>query len=241
MNDLDSILNSLAWEKSQLLPAIAQDKTTKEVLMLAFISKESLKLSIKSGEVHYFSRSKNRIWKKGEESGNVQKIEEIYIDCDSDTVLFVVNQNGVACHTGHTSCFFRKIDLKELKVDSISKKLKEPPYSIIDRLYHILQEKKFADKEKSYTASLYAKGENTICKKIVEEAGELTFAIKDFKKDSNAESSNMKSALIGECADLIYHTLVGLSYCNISPELVMQELERRFGTSGIDEKNSRKS
>lgn len=277
---LDSILNSLAWDKSPLLPTIAQDIKTKEVLMLAYSSKESLKLSLESGLAHYFSRSKNRIWKKGEESGNVQKIEEIYIDCDSDAILFLLNQSGVACHTGNPSCFFKKVNLSNFSLDSSLAKDSEPAYNILDKLYHTLQAKKFESADKSYTASLYAKGENTICKKIVEEAGELAFAIKDFRAESSSakldiksprslesknakdsttcidsapkdstdsiilesslESSKAKAALIGECADLVYHSLVGLSYCDISIELVMQELNRRFGISGIDEKNSRK-
>lgn len=248
---LEFIIDKIAWHKSPLIPTIAQDFGTKQVLMLAYSNKESLSLSLKSGVAHYFSRSKNRIWQKGEESGNAQKISEIYIDCDNDAILFLVNQHGNACHTGNVSCFFKKVDLESLAFDlGKSRDLAQKnPYHIIDTLYHILQERKISPKDKSYTASLYAKGENTICKKIIEESGEVTFAIKDFLRESAQNRHSERSeeskqthadALIYESADLIYHLLVGLSYCDISPDRVMSELKRRFGTSGIDEKNARK-
>lgn len=290
---MNEIIDKIAWHKSPLIPTIAQDFATKQVLMLAYSNKESLSLSLKSGVAHYFSRSKNRIWQKGEESGNTQKINEIYIDCDNDAILFLVNQHGNACHTGNISCFFKKIDLESLAFDSsecsdLAQK-NANPYHIIDILYHILQERKTAPKDKSYTAQLYAKGENTICKKIIEESGEVTFAIKDFLaslRDDSHKSPNLSAviareqsdqsnpqintcsatltnpvdchdlafaksrndgvktpadSLIYESADLLYHLLVGLSYCDISPDRVMSELKRRFGTSGIDEKNARKT
>ena len=281
---MNEIIEKIAWHKSPLIPTIAQDLATKQVLMLAYSNKESLSLSLKSGVAHYFSRSKNRIWQKGEESGNTQKISEIYIDCDNDAILFLVNQRGNACHTGNVSCFFKKVDLESLAIESgkshdLAQKSANP-YHIIDTLYHILQERKTAPKDKSYTASLYAKGENAICKKIIEESGEVTFALKDFLResaDSTADSPNPSAVIASECnersnpqsqadchdsanaesrndgaktpadlliyesADLLYHLLVGLSYCDISPDRVMSELKRRFGTSGIDEKNARKT
>ncbi|RDU65042.1 bifunctional phosphoribosyl-AMP cyclohydrolase/phosphoribosyl-ATP diphosphatase HisIE [Helicobacter sp. MIT 14-3879] len=227
--NIDSILNSLNWDKSSLIPTIVQSSNDLKVLMLAYTSKDSLTYTLKSGIAHYFSRSKNRIWKKGEESGNIQNLKEIYIDCDSDCILFVVEQKGVACHMGEYSCFFKKINLENLNIDSSLANNVEIPYNIIDRLYHTLQERKLSKSSNSYTSLLYQKGQNSICKKIIEEAGELTFAMKD----------NVENDIIYECADVIYHILVGLSYKNISPDKVMNELKRRFGTSGIDEKNSR--
>ena len=283
---IKAILGKIAWDKSPLIPTIAQDSTTKQVLMLAYSNAESLKLTLEKGIAHYFSRSKNRLWQKGEESGNTQKINEIYIDCDSDAILFCVNQRGFACHTGNVSCFFKKVDLESLAIDSqdLRKSAQDSPknpYHIIDNLYHILQERKFESPDKSYTAKLYAKGQNAICKKIVEEAGEVCFAIKDFLRPNSSlrgslsecenneaihssanivdchdstqsvESRNDKTlpnlpqtpaqSVIYESADLIYHLLVGLSYCDISPSRVMDELKRRFGTSGIDEKNNRQN
>ncbi len=222
------IVNTLNWEKHPLIPVIVQNKQDSNILMLAYTNKEAFSLSLKSGEAHYFSRSKQRIWRKGEESGNIQSIQEIYIDCDGDSILFIVEQKGVACHTGHYSCFFRKIDISS--IESTKELIRKPSYHTLDELYHTLQDKKRANANESYTASLYQKGENAIGKKIVEEAAELSFAIKDKSDDE----------IIYECADLLYHAFVGLSYCDISPDRVMCELKRRFGTSGLVEKQHRK-
>lgn len=231
-SQIQEVTNRIDWEKSPLIPVVVQDHKSNAVLMLGFMNQEALNLSFKSGFLHYFSRTKNRIWKKGEQSGHTQKIMEIFLDCDNDTLLVKVIQNGVVCHSGRESCFFQKIDLENasMKHTSQAQDMSEK-YNIIEILYHILQERKNHPVQTSYTASLYAKGDNSICKKIAEEAAELTFALKD----------NQKEEIIYECSDLIYHILVGLSYKNISPDLIFSELKRRFGISGIDEKNSRKS
>lgn len=230
------ILETIAWDKLQngLIPAIAQDFQTNEVLMLAFMDREALKLSLQSGYAHYFSRTKNRLWKKGEQSGHTQEILECYLDCDKDTILLKVKQKGVACHTGNPTCFFHPLAL-DSSADSTTPKSSQTLdsariYGAIDSLYHTLLERKNADPATSYTASLYHKGENAIAKKIVEEAAELGFALKD----------NDSKEIIYEAADLLYHSLVGLAYRDLSPDLVKQEIVRRFGLSGIDEKKARK-
>ncbi|MFW3327821.1 phosphoribosyl-AMP cyclohydrolase, partial [Aliarcobacter butzleri] len=108
-------LNKIDWEKmNNLIPVITQDAKTNEVLMLAYMNKEALELTIKTNYAHYFSRSKQRIWKKGESSNHLQEIVEILVDCDNDTLLLKVNQTGVACHTGRKSCFYTN-----LKTDKI--------------------------------------------------------------------------------------------------------------------------
>ena len=226
-----NILETIAWDKLQngLIPAITQDYLTNEVLMLAFMNKEALKLSLQSGYAHYFSRTKNRLWKKGEQSGHTQKIIECYLDCDKDTLLLKVKQEGVACHTGNQTCFFNQISLDTITQKSQNTIDTSKLYGAVDTLYHTLLERKNANPNTSYTASLFHKGENTIAKKIVEEAAELGFAIKD------KESKD----IIYEAADLLYHSLVGLAYRDLSPDLVKQEIIRRFGLSGIEEKNSR--
>jgi phosphoribosyl-AMP cyclohydrolase / phosphoribosyl-ATP pyrophosphohydrolase len=220
-------LDTVDWEKSALLPVIVQEVGTNEVLMMAYMDKEALELSLTTKIAHYFSRSKQRIWKKGETSGHTQAIQEFLLDCDNDTLLIKVIQEGVACHTGRKSCFFTNIEtgdtISEVQVDSAAM------YGVIDELYHTILERKNADPESSWTAKLFAKGENTILKKIVEEAGELCFAV----KDDNEEE------IIYEAADLVYHCLVALGLKNISPDRVKQELARRFNMSGIAEKNSR--
>ncbi len=220
-------INKVDWEKSELLPVIVQEVGTNEVLMMAYMNKEALELSLNTKIAHYFSRSKQRIWKKGETSGHTQAIQEFLLDCDNDTLLIKVIQEGVACHTGRKSCFFTNIETGESVSDAVIDST--AMYGVIDELYHIILDRKNADPETSWTAKLFAKGENTILKKIVEEAGELCFAV----KDDNEEE------IIYEAADLVYHCMVALGLKNISPDRIKQELARRFGMSGIAEKNAR--
>ena len=225
---MQEILNRVDWEKSELLPVIVQEISTNEVLMMAYMNREALELSLTTKIAHYFSRSKQRIWKKGESSGHTQTIHSFNIDCDNDTLLIKVTQEGVACHTGRKSCFFTELESgeanSEVQVDTTA------AYGVIDTLYHTIQERKNADPETSWTAKLIHKGDNTILKKVVEEAGEFSFAYKD----------NDEPEMIYEAADLTYHMLVALAVKNISPDRIKQELSRRFNMSGIAEKNARK-
>jgi phosphoribosyl-AMP cyclohydrolase / phosphoribosyl-ATP pyrophosphohydrolase len=224
---MEEILKRVDWEKQKLLPVIVQEVTTNEVLMMAYMDKEALSFSLETNIAHYYSRSKQRIWKKGESSGHIQTIHSFNLDCDNDTLLIKVTQEGVACHTGRKSCFFTELKsgetTSEVEVDTTE------AYGVIDTLYHTVQERKNADPETSWTAKLLSKGENTILKKIVEEAGEYCFAHKD----------NDEEEMVYEAADLTYHMLVALASKNISPDRIKQELARRFGMSGIAEKNSR--
>ena len=294
------------WEKTGgLLPVVVQEVASGEVLMLAYMDEEALNLSLETGFAHYFSRTKNRIWKKGEQSGNVQKIKDAYLDCDNDTLLIKVEQKGgAACHTGAKSCFFRKISGANFSGESernltgelnltdedgqnlaaFAPQAKKPAYGIIDEIYHVILERKLnADPQTSYVASLFKKGENAVLKKIGEEAGELIMACKDasaarrfenLADKHTRESSNLKKAqqilsrdeqdlnsqiltqgakeqgekdelkkalegVVYEAADLCFHSLIALAAHGIHPERVKAELARRFGISGIEEKNSR--
>ncbi len=225
---MQEIINKIDWEKSALIPVIAQDYSTKEVLMLAYMDKEALGLTLSTKKAHYFSRSKQRIWMKGETSGNIQHVKDLFIDCDNDTLLIMIEQvGGAACHTGRKSCFFTKLESDEI-VSEVDENV-VANYSVIDQLYHVIQERKGADPKGSYVASLLHKGENAYLKKVVEEAGEFCFAVKD----------NDEEEIIYEAADLVFHTLVALGDKNINPDRIKQELARRFGLSGIEEKNSR--
>jgi phosphoribosyl-ATP pyrophosphohydrolase/phosphoribosyl-AMP cyclohydrolase len=217
------------WDKNKLIPVIAQDYQTKEVLMLAYMNEEALNLTLEKKTAHYFSRSKQRIWQKGESSGNFQIVKDIFIDCDNDTLLLKIEQvGGSACHTGRKSCFFTNVWTlekdEEINIEATAN------YSVSDTLYHVLQERKNADPSSSYVASLLQKGDNAILKKVIEEAGEFCFAVKDADE----------SEIIYEAADLAFHVLVALADKDINPDRIKQELKRRFGTSGIVEKNSRK-
>ncbi len=224
---MQDAINRIDWQKVDLLPVIVQDNANNEVLMMAYMDKQALELSLSTKTAHYFSRTKQRIWKKGESSGHIQKIHSFSLDCDNDTLLIKVTQEGVACHTGRRSCFFTELESGE--ANSEVEVNTEAMYGVIDTLYHTIQERKNADPESSWTAKLFAKGDNTILKKVVEEAGEFSFAYKD----------NDESEMIYECADLTYHVLVALASKNISPDRIKQELASRFNMSGIAEKNSR--
>ncbi len=226
---MQEILNRIDWQKQELLPVIVQDVTNNEVLMMAYMDQEALTLSLQTNIAHYFSRSKQRIWKKGESSGHIQTIHSFNLDCDNDTLLIKVIQEGVACHTGRRSCFFT--ELKSGTIETEVEVNTDAMYGVIDTLYHTIQERKNADPSTSWTAKLFAKGENTILKKVIEESGEFTFAFKD----------NDEPEMIYEAADLTYHMLVALAYKNISPDRIKQELARRFNLSGIAEKNARES
>lgn len=221
------MIDNIDWTKSDLIPAIVQESNSGKVLMLAYMNKEAVELTCKTNLAHFYSRSRKKMWKKGESSGNLQHVKEIYLDCDLDTILLKVTQDGgCACHTGRESCFFNRVDVDE-KPSEIIQNIDS--YSISDKLYHTIQERKLSNPKSSYVASLFEKGDNAILKKVVEEAGEFSFAVKD----------NDEKEIVYEAADLAFHTLVALAHKNINPDLIKQELERRFGLSGIDEKNSR--
>ena len=241
---MNSVAKSIDWQKvGGLLPVVVCDHATNEVLMLAYMNEEALNLTLSSRYAHYFSRTKNRIWKKGEESGNTQEIKSAFLDCDNDTLLLKVVQNGgAACHTGARSCFFNEINLENLEISDEKSEVKKPSYGVIDELYHVIEDRKLnADPQTSYVASLFKKGENQILKKVGEEATELVMAAKElsFAKQTKQDEQKAKNDLIYEAADLCFHALVTLSANNIHPDAVKNELARRFGMSGIEEKRSR--
>jgi phosphoribosyl-ATP pyrophosphohydrolase/phosphoribosyl-AMP cyclohydrolase len=218
---------NIDWNKNPLIPAIAQDSETNEVLMLAYINEEAYNLTLETGFAHYFSRSKQRIWKKGESSNHTQEVKDVLLDCDADTVVLKIKQNGVACHTGRKSCFFTSVIQnkmildKEVDTDAI--------YGVVDTLYHTILERKNASKDQNSWTKKLLDDKALMLSKIREEADEVCMAI-DEESDEQ---------VIYESADLLYHTLVGLGYRDISPDRVKQELGRRFGMSGITEKESR--
>jgi phosphoribosyl-ATP pyrophosphohydrolase/phosphoribosyl-AMP cyclohydrolase len=184
-----------------LIPVVAQDVRNNNVLMVAFTNEEALELTRKTGYMHYWSRSRQRIWKKGETSGNVQKVVELLKDCDEDAILARVEQTGVACHNGTYSCFFDK---------------PIGPNDIIAELFRIFEDRKQTQCESSYTFKLL-RNRNLLLKKIAEESSEVILAAKDKRKDE----------VIYEAADLIYHLLVLLYDEGITLQDVYKELEGR--------------
>jgi len=218
---------TIDWNKTPLIPAIAQDAENGEMLMLAYMNEEAYRLTLSTGFAHYFSRSRQRLWKKGESSGHTQEVIDVILDCDADTVLLKIKQNGVACHTGRRSCFFTSVtqekEILDAEIDTTA------TYGIVDTLYHtILERKNASEDQKSWTKKLLD-NPDLLQSKIREEADELATAI---EKESDEQ-------VIYEAADLLYHALVGLASRDVTPDRVKQELGRRFGTSGIEEKEGR--
>jgi len=183
-------IDDLKFDEKGLIPAIVQDYKTKEVLMMAYMNRESLEKSLESRETYFFSRSRQSLWHKGETSGNFQHIKSIKYDCDGDTLLIEVEPEGPACHTGNNSCFYRDI-LNDC--DENGKK-----ESILSNLYRRIEGRKENPVEGSYTNYLFEKGLNKILKKIGEENAEIIIASKEDKKEE----------IVYEIADYVYHLMV---------------------------------
>ena len=237
-------LDQIRWNDDGLVPVIAQERGSKDVLMFAFMNREALARTVETGEAVYWSRSRRRLWHKGEESGHVQTVRDIRLDCDGDVVLLQVEQaGGIACHTGRESCFFSSLDHGHWAVaDPV---LKDPSQiydrththtpaesteasdsgAALERIYATIASRRGADPSASYVARLFHKGEDAILKKIGEEATELVMAA----KDGNAEK------ILYETADLWFHSLVALAQHGLTPQQVLAELERREGRSGLVE------
>ncbi len=218
-------MTELAFDDRGLIPAIAQDAATGRVLMVAWMNAEALQLTRDTGFAHFYSRSRQAMWKKGETSGNTLAVREVRVDCDADVILLAVAPAGPACHTGAVSCFYRELDAAgNAAEDSV------PGASIIDRLGQVLVERRdSSDAGKSYTKSLLDAGMPKILAKIAEESGELA--------DELPGGSDER--VVSETADLLFHVMVALCARDIAPEAVLQELARRFGVSGHVEKASR--
>jgi len=220
-------IKNLKYDNNGLIPVIVQDWKNGEVLMLAYMNEDALKKTIETGFTHFWSRSRGKLWKKGETSGNEQIVKEISYDCDNDTLLVKVEQKGVACHTGNRSCFYSK--LTQVVIPSEARNLEVETFSgnVIDKIYEVILDRKRNLRESSYVSSLFKSGRDKILKKIGEEASEVVIGSKNDKKEE----------IIYEIADLWFHTLVLLGYHDISPEDIYKELQKRFGKSGIrDEK-----
>ena len=220
-------IKNLKYDNNGLIPVIVQDWKNGEVLMLAYMNEDALKKTIETGFTHFWSRSRGKLWKKGETSGNEQIVKEISYDCDNDTLLVKVEQKGVACHTGNRSCFYSK--LTQVVIPSEARNLEVETFSgnVIDKIYEVILDRKRNLRESSYVSSLFKSGRDKILKKIGEEASEVVIGSKNDKKEE----------IIYEIADLWFHSLVLLGYHDITPEEIYKELQKRFGKSGIrDEK-----
>lgn len=202
----------IKFDEKGLVPAIVQDAQSKEILMMAYMNKESFQKSMETGETWFFSRSRQKLWHKGETSGNTQKIIDWAVDCDSDTLLVKVNPAGPACHTGSYSCFKTEEGDKQEAVLSGSGR-----YSILAELEHVIAEREAERPEGTYTTYLFNEGIDKILKKIGEETSEVIIAAKN---RSVAE-------LEWEVSDVIYHTLVMLREQKVGFDRVLRVLEQR--------------
>ena len=202
----------LKFDAHGLIPAIVQDHYTKEVLTLAYMNAESLAITIDEGRTCFWSRSRQELWRKGETSGNVQRVVSITADCDGDALVVEVVKAGPACHTGAESCFFQPVYLSdELKAFSY------------EGLYHLIEGRKTNPKEGSYTTYLFEKGLDKILKKVGEECTEVIIAA--MKEDSHDE-------VVNEIGDLIYHLFVMMAEKGITLDEVNEELGRRALKTG---------
>ncbi|WP_338462754.1 bifunctional phosphoribosyl-AMP cyclohydrolase/phosphoribosyl-ATP diphosphatase HisIE [Synechococcus elongatus IITB7] len=200
-------LDQLRFDERGLLPAIAQDYLDGTVLMLAWMNREALEKTLETGEVWYWSRSRQELWHKGATSGHFQKLQAIRYDCDSDALLLTIEQIGdIACHTGERSCFHRDAEV-----------VTPPPADILTEVYRVVCDRRDRPSETSYTSKLFAGGDNKILKKIGEEAAEVVMACKDDDADG----------LAGEAADLFFHTLVALAQHNVDLRSVYRKLQER--------------
>jgi phosphoribosyl-AMP cyclohydrolase / phosphoribosyl-ATP pyrophosphohydrolase len=216
-------MNELKFDEQGLLPAVVQDQLTGEVRMVAYMNREALARTLETGKATFFSRSRRALWVKGETSGHVLHVREVYVDCDADTVLLLADPVGPSCHTGQPSCFFRHLDAGGVRDEVV------PASVFLLGLEREIEARKTSTAHKSYTKSLLDGGASRIGDKVREEAGEFAAAL----------ASESDERVASEAADVVYHLLVGLASRGLSVRAVMDVLARRAGTSGHAEKASR--
>ena len=215
MNKLE-ILKNVIYDENGLVVCVIQDCHSKHIRMVAYMNKEALERTLRTGKMTYFSRSRNKLWIKGETSGYFQYMKGLSIDCDGDALLFQVEQvGGISCHTGNVSCFYRDLD-EDVEVKLNRGKITNDSSMIIN-LENTIKDRIKYPKEGSYTNYLIEKGENKILKKVGEEATEAIIAFKDNKKDE----------MIFEISDLIYHLTVEMATKDISWNDIFDELKKR--------------
>jgi phosphoribosyl-ATP pyrophosphohydrolase/phosphoribosyl-AMP cyclohydrolase len=208
-NEIKSFIKKVDFEKGKgLVPVVVQDASNSRVLMQAYMNEEALRLTLESGRTHFLSRTKGRLWMKGEESGHYSLVQNAVLDCDNDAILFRVQQIGPVCHTGEESCFYKPIKPEEAAaVDA----------RMLERVFEVIKERIRNPSQKSYVSRLTAEGEDAVLQKIGEEATEIVLA---------AKASNAKE-VTHEAADEIFHIMVLLAQKGIPINSIFEELERR--------------
>lgn len=218
---LEQVQGQIHYDEAGLVPAVIQDATTREVLMMAYMNEESLKRSIETGETWFWSRSRQELWNKGATSGNTQSIVSVSYDCDGDTLLIQVLPKGPACHTGEETCFYREIAVpgRERNADSGSSAGAgtRHRFAVLEELEQVIAEREKDRPEGAYTTYLFDKGVDKILKKVGEETAETIIAAK------NKDNGELRL----EVSDLIYHLLVLLQERKLPLDDIMTELDRR--------------
>jgi len=223
----------LKWGPDGLISAVVQDVKTGQVLMQAYMNEEALRLTLETGTAWYWSRSRQELWQKGATSGHYQRVREVRTDCDGDSLLLLVEQEGVACHEGTYSCFTRRVDgSPRALVDTAFWPIQPDetvPYDIgtvLRELTAVLVDRRAHPEPGSYTSKLFTKGADAYCKKIGEEATEVVLAVKNRDREN----------LAFEVADVWFHTLIALVDNGLGPRDVAEELARRRGKRREKEK-----
>lgn len=213
---MNTLLEQIKFDEKGLVPVVTQDCKTKEVLMLAYMNEEAFKKTVETGKVHYFSRSRNQLWLKGETSGHFQLVKQIKLDCDGDTLLVEAEQIDAACHTGNKTCFFRAMSNGQWQENNdIIEECDSA--SILQEVYDVIVDRTINPKEGSYTNYLFTKGIDKILKKVGEETAEVIIAAKN----------NSKDEIRYEVSDLMYHLMVLLVERGLKLEDIYKELKGR--------------
>ena len=210
-------IDMLKFDDDGLIPAVVQDADSLQVLMVAYEPRIHRENNWRRPDV-LWSRSRKALWVKGETSGHFQSVRAVYCDCDRDCLLIQVDQTGAACHTGQRSCFFTRLTAQPPGAAG-----EATPRFSLDELYRIVQDRKASKPEGSYTARLIGSGQDRVLKKVAEEAGEVMIASKNNDKDE----------IVGEMADLWFHSLLVLAYHDVTPQAVMEELARRHAAKSV--------
>jgi phosphoribosyl-ATP pyrophosphohydrolase/phosphoribosyl-AMP cyclohydrolase len=217
-------IDALKYDDQGLVAVIAQDAETGEVRMMAYANETAVEQTLSTGLAHFYSRSRQSLWKKGESSGNTLGVRSVWVDCDGDALIYMVDPAGPSCHTGAQTCFFRRLDADGSLVEGTDRAA-----PTLLQLERTLQERKASDAAKSYTKSLLDAGPTKVDAKLREEAAELGQALIGESNDRVAS----------EAGDVLYHLLVGLVLREVPLRALFAKLSSRFAQSGHDEKASR--
>ncbi len=214
---MGNLKDSIKFDDKGLVPVVTQDYKTKEVLMVAYMNEEAFDKTIETGKVTYFSRSRNKLWLKGETSGHFQLVKAIKLDCDGDTILIEAEQIDAACHTGNKTCFYRTLTNGTWSEAEVKANNEELSAQILQEVYNVIVDRTIHPKEGSYTNYLFTKGLDKILKKVGEETAEVIIAAKNKSKEE----------IRYEISDLMYHLMVLMVERGVTLEDIYGELKGR--------------